>query len=217
MTDWSAALAHAFEISRKNGGSSGTRGTAAAKPSRQQEFSDSASTTGQKNRVVQLVQVIETRTTATGPQTNVGDASEIEICIDFQKDAVVRTARTARTTDFDPSWKNLRALDKLRSISCPDVFGERLWAQFLSDAEKFLPVWEEQSRQRGWTDTDLFGVHPIAPAARYDAMGLIPLIRSGEVIEMDTQIAILRSAGGSRLVVCKPRFANPVALWDYRT
>jgi hypothetical protein len=44
----------------------------------------------------------------------------------------------------------------------------------------------------GWTALDLFAVHPIAPVARFDKMGLVLVICGGEVVALTTGSASRR-------------------------
>ena len=46
---------------------------------------------------------------------------------------------------------------------------------------------------------DLFGVHPAAPASRFDAMGLFLLIGGGEVIALTASSATIRRRSGAVL------------------
>jgi hypothetical protein len=41
----------------------------------------------------------------------------------------------------------------------------------------------------GWRSSDLFGLDPIAPLARYDNMGLIWLMTGGNVVELTSATA----------------------------
>jgi hypothetical protein len=76
-----------------------------------------------------------------------------------------------------------------------ESFGAEAWRQLLLDAETFFERWSAQAQLLGWSDVQLLGVHPYAPAARYDAMGLVLLIKGGEVIELQSQCATIRSQG----------------------
>jgi hypothetical protein len=69
----------------------------------------------------------------------------------------------------------LRALD----ARCPErVHDHRRWRQAVTDGEAFLARWGEQALLLAWTVDDLYGLHPIAPLARYDHCGpRQPLIR----------------------------------------
>jgi hypothetical protein len=46
-------------------------------------------------------------------------------------------------------------------------------------------------RLASWRPDELFGLHPTAPMARYDAMGLIWMLRGEAVIELTTKEARL--------------------------
>ena len=69
----------------------------------------------------------------------------------------------------------------------------------LSDAESFLGRWGDTAHQLGWTAVDLFGVHPVAPAARFDIMGLLPLLQGGAVIALTEDAATIRRQSGATL------------------
>jgi hypothetical protein len=63
----------------------------------------------------------------------------------------------------------LRALD----ARCPDRVEDcERWRQAVTDGGTFLAKWGEQALALGWTVDDLFGLHPVAPLARYDAIRL---------------------------------------------
>ena len=78
-------------------------------------------------------------------------------------------------------------------------FGPARWDQLIQDGLRFINQWGDQAAFLGWTDEDLFGVHPSAPAYRFDCMGLVLLIAGGRVSELEAKGAILLSPGGSRL------------------
>lgn len=67
---------------------------------------------------------------------------------------------------------------------CPIEDRER-WLQARRDARQFLHSWGERAYVEGWKPGDLFGLHPTAPLARYDHMGLLWILRGIEIIELD--------------------------------
>jgi hypothetical protein len=75
-------------------------------------------------------------------------------------------------------------LGDLEQRTCPDWLSPDRWGAVLSDAENFLSRWGAAAHALGWTALDLFGVHPIAPAARFDLMGLILLLHGSEVVAL---------------------------------
>jgi len=56
-----------------------------------------------------------------------------------------------------------------------------------------------QASAFGWTVGQIFGAHQIAPVTRLDAMGLILLLQSREVVAIDKDAATIRTAGGKHL------------------
>jgi hypothetical protein len=68
---------------------------------------------------------------------------------------------------------------------------ERRWRQACDDARRFLDQWGETAAKLGWTSADLFGLHPIAPLARYDVMGLIWVLDGWRVKVLTRTHAVL--------------------------
>ena len=88
------------------------------------------------------------------------------------------------------------------------------WRGLLSDAENFLTRWGSAAHLLGWTALDLFGVHPIAPAARFDVMGLIPILKGAEVLALTSQTATMRRLSGAVLSFHRPKYGEAVLLSD---
>jgi hypothetical protein len=68
------------------------------------------------------------------------------------------------------------------------------WHQFINDAGLFLDRWGRQAEAFGWRADELFGLHPDAPMARYDRMGLIWMLRGETVLDISETAA--RLSGG---------------------
>jgi hypothetical protein len=90
-------------------------------------------------------------------------------------------------------------LAELKEQNCPDWLATDRWNGLVSDAEIFLNRWSHVAHQLGWTALDLFGVHPAAPASRFDAMGLFLLIGGGEVIALTASSATIQRRSGAVL------------------
>jgi hypothetical protein len=86
-----------------------------------------------------------------------------------------------------------RALAAIQAHPPADVPSER-WQTFIDDAALFLDQWGKQAQRLGWTVEDLFGLHPRAPMARYDHMGLLWMLR-GELVVALTSIEARLSGG----------------------
>ena len=88
------------------------------------------------------------------------------------------------------------------------------WKQILNDGGLFLDQWAHKAAALGWSVVDVVGVDPDAPTARYDNMGLVPMIGGHRVVAIN--------ADGARLEIGPGRFQthrrrlNPgaVALWE---
>jgi hypothetical protein len=96
-----------------------------------------------------------------------------------------------------------RALDKLRS-ACPELIEADRWKQAITDAEIFLATWGAQAHGLGWTEPELFGLHPVPtrPAvtysrlSRYDETGLIWLLQGRPVVALTDTTAAIQEATG---------------------
>jgi hypothetical protein len=94
-------------------------------------------------------------------------------------------------------------------------FDERRWRTLIDDGGRFLDRWGAEAARLGWSAEDVFGVHPIAPGARYDAAGLVLLIDGGEVTDIDTRSASIRTkSSGATLVYLRTPRDGSIALWE---
>ena len=79
------------------------------------------------------------------------------------------------------------------------------WATLQGDALAFLRTWAAQARRLGWDALDLFAVHPAAPVARMDGMGLVPLLSGRPVAALAEDSAVIRTASGGTLTYRRHR------------
>ena len=215
MTDWSAILAHAFETTAQKCGDSGDSGDKRNKTLKQAVNPPHALGTTCIRPVVTVVTPHEAVTTVTTAASGGGDKGKKEIPSITQEDR--RSVTTVTTVTTDIHSPDACVIDRLRSMTPPESFSPEAWHQLLLDTDSFFRRWAEQAELLAWSDTDLIGVHPGAPAARYDAMGLLFLIRGGEVIELHDHCATIRSQRGSPLVYLKCEYAGAVLLWEVGT
>ena len=101
----------------------------------------------------------------------------------------------------------------LAAAEPPDGFTQQQWRQLLEDAESFLDGWASEAIRQGWSVLDAFGVHVRAPAARYDGMGLVPLIGGGKIVALTADRATIRMPSGSELTVLKRPLQDAVPIW----
>jgi len=97
------------------------------------------------------------------------------------------------------------ALRELES-ECPEYVEAARWQQAIHDAVCFMSKWGRQAQVLGWTAQELFGLHepPSKPHAsysrlsRYDATGLIWLLRGRPAVALtDTTATISTPSGGT--------------------
>ena len=91
------------------------------------------------------------------------------------------------------------AYDGLLRAPCPIGWSPRAWAQLLDDMGEFLSAWATPAIALGWSELDLFGVHRAVPRARFDVMGLVPLLDGRRVAAVEQSTAVIRGRGGSDL------------------
>jgi hypothetical protein len=99
------------------------------------------------------------------------------------------------------------ALDALER-RCPDMVSIVDWQQGVIDARHFLRTWERQARDLGWTTADLFGLHETQQnrrltyrrLGRYDATGLIWLLRGRPVVALTAESAAIGTRGSGVVV-----------------
>jgi hypothetical protein len=93
-------------------------------------------------------------------------------------------------------------------------FTSRQWADLIEDGRRFLERWGADAARLGWTAVDLFGVHPVQPWARYDCMGLVPLIWAGEVVALDATRATIQMVTGGPITYLRKARPGAVAIWE---
>jgi hypothetical protein len=80
----------------------------------------------------------------------------------------------------------------------PSGFSPERWQRIIAAARIFLDRWAADAIRCGWSDLDVFGCHADAPAARFDAMGLVMLLDRRQVVAIDELGADLVTASGAR-------------------
>ena len=86
-----------------------------------------------------------------------------------------------------PYAQQLRALQ----AACPAEVPRERWQLCLGDALRFFGKWGRQAHKLGWTAHDLLGLHPTAPLARHDEMGLLWTLRGQSVADLGARAAKL--------------------------
>ena len=93
---------------------------------------------------------------------------------------------------------------------------DKTWKTLQDDALAFLQQWAGQAHRLGWDGLDLFAVHPSAPVARLDCMGLVPLLKGRPVVAFTKDDATIKAASGGALTYrrhpCPP--AGRCLVWE---
>ena len=110
--------------------------------------------------------------------------------------------------DCPSEWQAI--CEALRRSEPPAWASAERWSELVADAESFLVTWGNTADRLGWTTLDLFGVHPTAPTARFDVMGLIPILRGQSVCVLAEKSATIECKSGAKLTVYPPTGAGAV-------
>lgn len=108
----------------------------------------------------------------------------------------------------------LEGFARLSRHKRPYVFTNAAWRQLLIDGERFLVGSAAMAAKLGWTTLDVFGLHPTVPVLRYDAMGLVALIRGGKVTTVTDKHATITMPSGAALSYLRRPMPHAVAVWD---
>ncbi len=126
--------------------------------------------------------------------------------IDFLTRPVARVVLLHCPPGVPEAWTQGVAdlLAMARPASCP----EAKWQVSCEDAYRFLRDHAARAHGLGWTEYDLFGVHPVKPWARFECMGLVPLLNGARVTALSDLEAVIEKPSGARLTF-RPRTMAP--------
>lgn len=227
MIDWTSAVERALAAHLANGGSGGSRGSAALQPSVPAGFDDlDHGTPGQQSGVPGVPDV-----TAGTPECGLGvlgpqraeytTVQALRQCgtrgtpgTPNSEESAKGTASGSEALDQRAQSEWTKGLLRVAHASPLPAYSPREWQRLLEDGTRFLEQWGVAAARFGWTALDLVGVHPRAPAARYDVMGIIPLIGGDRVVAIDTKSATIRRVSGAELVWPRRAQLGAVPLWD---
>ena len=195
MTDWQRALADAFREHSKVGGSGGSCGSRRTSVSNGAVFGDASCGTTPEAHVVPVVPAPSPERVA-GREKAVGTAVNAHV--------------PASSSSID-QWR--QGLAKLNPTAPIRGFAPGRWIRLIDGGTTFLDAWGRTAAALGWSTLDVFGVHPEAPAARYDVMGLVPLLGDRELTAVEATHATMRMPTGSKLTYLRRRRPGAVPIW----
>ena len=121
--------------------------------------------------------------------------------------------RLAALPDVPAEW--IDGVARLQHMAASSGWTDLEWRQFQTDAMAFLTTWGAQAHGMGWTAVDLFGCHPRAPRARYDAMGLVLMLGGHSVVAMGERMARIGIRDGvTQSFNRRQCITEPVLIWE---
>jgi hypothetical protein len=144
-------------------------------------------------QIVQIVQIVQKDTLGCASCHDTTFSSTFEQFGQFEQ------AETYGLSERDPPPASLAEAYLWLRRGPPDGVDDARWRSALTDGDRFLETWGSQAADLGWTGDDLFGLHPTAPLARYDAMGLVWLLRGRTVERLTATEATIRASAGTTL------------------
>jgi hypothetical protein len=235
MTEWSKALADAMQRHLQIAGSGGSSGSAGEKAKLRKELPRSRPGTTGSRLVVPVVPERRSGTTGTRTRDEVVPGPAPAKAPEILEFARSGTTGTTGTTESEVSCADEDAFEERAALvengaGVPREWAEgfarlclhppapgfspRRWQQLIEDGGRFLDRWGSEAAGLGWTALDVFGVHARAPAVRYDAAGLVPLISGGEIVAIMADRATIRGWGGGLLTYLRRPRSGAVALWE---
>jgi hypothetical protein len=109
-------------------------------------------------------------------------------------------AERAAIIEFDGGVPREWAEGLARLLSSPPPAGvaPSLWHARVNRAARFCGAWAVKAAACGWSASDLFGLHPVAPLSRHDGMGVAFFCAEREVIDVTPDAVVIRLANGVR-------------------
>ena len=134
--------------------------------------------------------------------------------IDFLTRPVARVVLLAVPPGVPEAWT--QGVADLLAMPCPASCPAERWEALREDSYTFLRDHAAQAHDLGWTALDLFGVHPEKPWARFDCMGLVPLLNGAGVTALSDIEVVIEKPSGARLTFRRRTMAPDEAclVWE---
>jgi hypothetical protein len=237
MTDWSGALARAFQNHIDLSGSSGSSGSDAEKINVFRGLDETHFGTTAEERVVPVVPAGRRQ-----QGRNHWNHWQNEVVLDapnrnIEIDQRLSGAGTTGTTDFEVTSANENFEERAALVEYgadvprdwaegfarlvvappPAGFSPETWRAVVDDAARFLDDWGRKAATVGWSALDVFGVSTQPPRMRSEMAGLLPFIAGGTVVAINWCSATIRSPAGDEVVWLRRSQPGAVAVWELAT
>ncbi len=168
------------------------------------------------NTAPQASATVQSRPPLSDPSVNTGTASRERVnTVDPLADDFEERAALAEIGAGVPrEWAEGYA--RLQVIRPPTGIAVWRWQQVIDDAGHFLDRWATQAAALGWKTLDVFGVHGAKPVERFDAAGLVWLLRGAEVVAIAEKTAKVRTTSGAVQTFSRRDPVHPegIAVWN---
>ena len=168
------------------------------------------------NTAPQASVTVQSRPPLSDPSVNTGTASRERVnTVDPLADDFPERAALAEIGAGVPrEWAEGYA--RLQVVRPPAGIAVWRWQQVIDDAGRFLDRWATQAVALGWRTLDVFGVHREKPVERFDAAGLVWLLRGAEVVAITEMMAKLKTTSGATQTYARrdPEHPEAVAVWE---
>jgi hypothetical protein len=233
MTDWGRALRRALHNQLETDGPSGPGGPSGENVHGIIVLSDLGAGTSAETAVVPVVPrpaKDETGTTGTMPESPVVPGWSIGKSLSSKGSSWIATSATTGTTqniaartsdapvvvngkpDLQEWWAGVGVLAE--ADAPPEGFSPGRWDEVVADAWRLLRDYGAVAAFFGWDTLDLFGCHPIVPAARVDCKGLALLMCGGMITSMSDTRAHIGWPSSALLTFRRHGNHNGVPLWE---
>ncbi len=123
--------------------------------------------------------------------------------IDFLNRPVARVVLLGIPPGVPEAW--VQGVADLLAMTCPASCPAERWKALREGAYTFLRDHAARAHGLGWTEYDLFGVHPEKPWARPDVMGLVPMLQGRRITALAESWAAISAHGGGELTYRRAR------------
>lgn len=149
-------------------------------------------------------------------RTAAAPATPVTTVATVADDRIVASDRLAAVpTALPDEWKD--GMRRFADMPPLPGFSPTVWRQAVIDGHQFLHVYGTAVFIMGWSLEDLFGLHPVAPSSRTDAMGLAFLLRGESVLRLfdgsDRQGAVIELPRGGQATFTR-RISDAVVAWN---
>ena len=114
-----------------------------------------------------------------------------------------------------PAW--IKGWAILQTMPRPADMPQQRWEQIINDTGHFLDSKGVEALALGWTDLDLFGVHPKGPYKAIYYAGLVSLLNGRPVITITADTATVDCGKGVRQTYSRcPAKPGQIPLWELK-